>query len=56
MKIIVVLKPFGGCIVVAEPGKNLIAEIDPRGDVKTCHVYEPWVDDPDLYPWKEAEG
>ncbi len=57
MKIVLVLKPFGGCIILAEPGNNLIAEIGPQGKLKLCYVYEPWVHDPELYPWKEeAEG
>lgn len=55
MKLVLVAKPFGGCIILAEPNNNLIAEIDPQGELKLCYVHEPWVDDPDLYPWKEGE-
>lgn len=54
MKIVLLWKPFGGCVILAEPGNNLLAEIGPQGEFELFYVYEPWVDDPDLYPWKEA--
>ena len=57
MRIIVVLDPLGGCVLVAGPKNHMIAKIDPKGEIEPCYVYEPWVSDPDLYPHKEeAEG